>query len=122
MAARHAPNHAHAILRKSTREMYTSDATIHNRRASAIEPLIGAPHGLGKVLTILLPEILIRHALFPIIRLYKDFATHGTVRNVCNSRPQLASFLATNIQPGMQTVPQHFPRLLSTVKMGKTDF
>jgi hypothetical protein len=55
VAARHAPNHAHAILRKSTREMYTSDATTHNRRASAIESLIGATHGLGKVLTILLP-------------------------------------------------------------------
>jgi hypothetical protein len=122
VAARHAPNHAHAILRKSTLEMYTSDATIHNRRAYAIEPLIGAPHGLGKVITILLPEILIRHALFPLIRLHKDYAAHITVHNVCNSRPQLASFLATNIQPGMQPLPRYLTRLLSTVKMGKTDF
>jgi hypothetical protein len=41
---------------------------------------------------------------------------------VCNSRPQLSSFLATNIQPSMQPLPQYFPRLLSTVKMGKRDF
>jgi hypothetical protein len=26
---------------------------------------------------------------------------------VCNSRPQLASFLATNIRPGMQPLPQY---------------
>jgi hypothetical protein len=75
VAARHAPNHAHAILRKSAREMYTSDATIHNRNASAIELGLGAPHGLGRVLTILLPEILIRHAPLP---------THTASQRLCS--------------------------------------
>jgi hypothetical protein len=94
--------------------MYTSDATIHSRSALAIEPLIGAPHGLGKVITKLLPEILIPCSLSP----------HTPSQRLCRPyySPQFASFLATNIQQGMQPLPQYFPRLLSTVKMGKTDF
>jgi hypothetical protein len=60
--------------------------------------------------TIILPEILIRHALLPLIRLHKDYAAHITIRNVCDSRPQLVGFLATNTQPGMQPLPQYFPK------------
>jgi hypothetical protein len=77
----------------------------------------------GSLPYILLLEILIRHALLPLIRLYKDDAAHITVINVCDSRTQLVGFLATNIQPGMQLLPQYFPRLLSTiVKTRKTDY
>jgi hypothetical protein len=75
------------------------------------------------VLTMLLPKILIRHALFPLIRLHKDDAAHITdINNMCDSRPRFLGFPATNIRPSMQLLPQYFPRLLSTVKMEKTGF
>jgi hypothetical protein len=97
VAARHVLNHAHVTLRKSTPEMYTNNATIHNRRASAFVPVLGALHGLGMALTRFLPEILLRHALLSLIRLHKDDAAHITVINVSDSRPQLVGFLAANI-------------------------
>jgi hypothetical protein len=84
-------------------------------------PLLqGALHGPSRVFTILLSEFLIRHVLLILIRLSTDYTTYVTIRNMYDSQTQLVGFLATNIQLGMQPLLQYFPRLLSTVKMGKT--
>ena len=46
---------------------------------------------------------------------------HVTVRSVCDSRPQLVCFLATNIQPCMQPMHRCFPCLLCIMEMVKTN-
>jgi hypothetical protein len=81
VAAFHVTNNVHTVLRKSTRDIHASKTIVYNRRASAVEPLLGAPHGLGRVLTILIAELLVRHPLFPLIRLHKDYAARVTVRS-----------------------------------------
>jgi hypothetical protein len=121
VATRHAPNHAHQHMPFSANPrarctLATPLSTI------AVRPLLNhclvhrmvlagfLPYSSHKSVFAMLP--------FPLIRLHKDYAAHITVHNVCDSRPQLAGFLATHIQRGMQPLPQYFPRLLSTVKMG----
>jgi hypothetical protein len=54
VAALHIQIHVQEAIRKSTREIHASNATVHKHRASGVEPLLGAPHGLAIVFTILL--------------------------------------------------------------------